>query len=321
MRYVTISVLCFSLQFVGNSSFAQYAPQWNNLIVNPTAYHPTAEFKISNISIYAHSRLQWTGLEGAPVTHLLQAFAPITPEDIMGLTIYYDNIGPQTWFGGSMAYSRLIYQDGQYTMVRVGGAISMNQFNLNACALIGPSDENPCSGNDPLLPIQNTKSSPGIYASLSASAIFTNLALSATLYKLPISLPKINGVTFRVPLQGIITAAYLLNEYGNVQWRPNITLKMGTAAWQLEFGVYATINETFNAGILYRGPTKNTIESISLLVGWNINERMAIGYAYELSINSLSLANSGTHDIVLKILLPRPWAFPQLKTIYSPRFL
>ncbi len=316
-------IIGVSLAFYFNASyiFAQYAPQWNNLIINPTAYHPTAEFKTSNISLYAHSRLQWTGLEGAPVTHLLQAFAPITPEDIAGLTVSYDKIGPQTWFGGSIAYSRIVFQDGETAIIRIGGAFSLNQFNLDACSLIGPSDENPCSGNDPLLPMQNIRSSPGLYVSFSASALLTNLAISGTLYKIPVASPNINGATFNAPLQGIISAAYLFNEYGSVRWHPNLTLKVGTATWQMEVGLFTTINETFNVGILYRGPTKYTIESISFLVGWNVNESIAIGYAYELSINALSIANSGTHDIVLKILLPRPWAFPQLKTIYSPRFM
>ncbi|NPA34488.1 MAG: type IX secretion system membrane protein PorP/SprF [Chlorobi bacterium] len=321
MRCIRPLWLVVLLLISDKPSFAQYAPQWNNLLINPTAYHPTAEFKTSNISVYAHSRFQWTGLEGAPTTHLIQAFAPITPEDIAGLSILYDRIGPQTWFGGSIDYSRIVFQDGQTTIVRIGGSLSLNQFNLDACSLIGPSDENPCSGNDPLLPTQNTKSSAGIYISLSASAILSNLAVSGTLYKFPIASPNINGIPFNSPFQGIFTAAYLFNDLGSVQWRPNLTLKLGTAAWQLELGVYATINQTFHAGILYRGPTKNTLESLSLLVGWNINESITIGYAYELSINALSFANSGTHDIVLKILLPRPWAFPQLRTIYSPRFM
>ena len=302
-------------------TFSQYAPQWNNLIINPQAYHPSSEFNISNISVYAHSRIQWTGLEGAPVTHMIQAFAPITPEDITGLSLSYDRIGPQTWFEGSLFYSKLIMQDGDYALVRLAGALTINQFNLDACALIGPSDPEPCSGNDPLLPAQNVRSTTGMYATISASALLGNLAVSGTLYEMEIISPSINDASFKAPIQVVFSSAYLLNETGTVVWRPNATIKLSNVTWQLEMGVYATINETFSGGIVYRGPTRYTVESLSFLLGWNINESVTVGYAYELSLNALSQANSGTHDIVLKILLPRPWSFPQLRTIYSPRFL
>ena len=80
----------------------------------------------------------------------------------------------------------------------------------------------------------------------------------------------------------------------------------------LSWGVSANFmfHEKFTLGVNYRWD-----DSISGMVGFQIGNRLAIGYAYDYNVSDLNAYNSGSHEIFLKY----DW-FPQNLRIKSPRF-
>ena len=68
-------------------------------------------------------------------------------------------------------------------------------------------------------------------------------------------------------------------------------------------------NEKFRAGLAWRWD-----DSIAVLLGFQVSESLHIGYAYDLTTSNYNVANSGTHEIMLRYEIFRE------ARMKSPRF-
>ncbi|MEZ4906137.1 MAG: type IX secretion system membrane protein PorP/SprF [Saprospiraceae bacterium] len=66
---------------------------------------------------------------------------------------------------------------------------------------------------------------------------------------------------------------------------------------QNDFGLSVSIINKYVGAVILRGIGKSSYESVSVVMGGNINSNMKLVYAYEIPISPLSSVESGTHEI------------------------
>jgi len=70
------------------------------------------------------------------------------------------------------------------------------------------------------------------------------------------------------------------------------------------------INDKLSLGVAYRYD-----DAVSALAGFNVSERIFIGYAYDYTLTELNDYNNGSHEIILKYNI-----FNNNRRALSPRF-
>lgn len=93
MKRNSIITVIFVVIVCGRLS-AQQDPLFTQYAFNQVALNPAVAGTHEGISLTAMSRLQWSGFQGAPETHIFSAHAPLRTGNMgVGLTFFHDRIG------------------------------------------------------------------------------------------------------------------------------------------------------------------------------------------------------------------------------------
>ncbi len=96
-----------------------------------------------------------------------------------------------------------------------------------------------------------------------------------------------------------------------VKLKPTALLKyVEGAPLQADISLNALYNDRFRLGLAYRWSA-----ALSGLAGFQINEKLMIGYAYDWDTTDLGKFNSGSHELFLRFEL-----FKHRDDLISPRF-
>jgi type IX secretion system PorP/SprF family membrane protein len=287
VKHTLIALFC-GVAFHGvaqqDPMFSQY--MYNMLTVNP-AYAGSADVLTAN-ALYRH---QWAEFEGAPRTQTLTVHSPLRRESIsVGGSIINDAHGPmrQTMIFGDLSYR--IFFDKSKLAFGLKAGLNLLQADLQGL--------NPLEEGDPAF-AQNINNKPlpnfgaGVmwytdrtYVGLSVPKLLSNKIIDG-------SLPDFNDNTERQHFFLIAGTVFELNNY--VYFKPSAALRVVNGAPP---SVDATANfllyEKFWIGAMYRWQ-----ESVGLLVQYEINNRLRIGYAYDYSTTDINDYSSGSHEIML----------------------
>lgn len=287
VKHTLIALFCgFAFQGVAQQDpmFSQY--MYNMLTVNP-AYAGSADVLTAN-ALYRH---QWAEFDGAPRTQTLTVHSPLRRESIsVGGSIINDAHGPmrQTMIFGDLSYR--IFFDKSKLSFGLKAGINLLQANLQ--------ELNPLQEGDPAF-AQNINNKPlpnfgaGVmwysdktYVGLSVPKLLSNKIIDG-------SLPDFNDNTERQHFFLIAGTVFELSNY--VYFKPSAALRVVNGAPP---SVDATANfllyEKFWVGAMYRWQ-----ESLGLLVQYEINNRLRVGYAYDYSTTDINDYSSGSHEIML----------------------
>ena len=97
----------------------------------------------------------------------------------------------------------------------------------------------------------------------------------------------------------------------NTKFKPAVLSKVSFGApLQLDLSANFMFNEKFVLGAAYRWSA-----AVSVMAGFQINDRWFAGYGYDFETTELRKYNSGSHEIFLRYELLKTY-----KKIVSPRF-
>lgn len=266
--------------------FSQY--MFNMLSVNP-AYAGSADL----LSVNAIYRDQWVDFDGAPRTQTITAHAPLKKETIsVGGSIINDAHGPlkQTGLYGDVSYR--IFFDRSKLAFGLKGGVNFFQANL--------VDLNPVEADDPAFQ-QNISNrtlpnfgagvmwySQTSYVGLSVPKILTNKLIDG-------NLPDFNNNAEKQHFFLVAGTVLEINNY--INFKPAGTLRVVNGA-PPSFDLTANFMfyEKFWVGAMYRFQ-----ESVGLLLQYEINNKMRVGYAYDYSTTDIGNYSSGSHEIMLGV--------------------
>ncbi|WP_268849491.1 PorP/SprF family type IX secretion system membrane protein [Flavobacterium aestivum] len=298
-----IRVISYILIMMSFSGFAQQIPQYTQYMYNTVNINPAYAGTREAISIFALHRTQWVGLDGAPVDNSFSVNTPIN-ESHLGLGFSFENhrVGPTTQndFSADIAYA--IPTSENYKL-SFGIKASANLFNLDASKL------NPEQSNDNKLQNYN-KFSPNIGAGVYWYSDKAYIGLSVP-YFIETQRYKDEVVINKEKMHYYLIGGYVFDLSDSVKFKPATLIKtVQGAPLQVDVSANFLFNEKFVLGAAYRWSA-----AVSAMAGFQINDNMYIGYAYDRETTNLANYNSGSHEIFLRYEI-----FPSIAKIITPRF-
>lgn len=280
--------------------FGQQDPQYTQYMYNMNILNPAYAGSKGIPSIGLLGRTQWVGVEGAPKTVTLAMHAPVGKAVGLGLSIIHDEIGP--------VKEDNVYADFSYTIftsdegrLAFGLKVGVTFMDVRELTMVDP---------DPLnIPINQTSPNfgAGIY-------YYTNkwyLGLSAPNFLETKHLEKEGGIvsTASEKMHYFLTSGYVFDIADNLKLKPSTMIKATEGApLSVDLSLNLLVDERVELGLSHR-----LDDSISGMVGFQVNDDFRIGYAYDYTTSRFGDFNSGSHEIMLLFDFNR-------KNIKSPRF-
>jgi type IX secretion system PorP/SprF family membrane protein len=283
-------MVCFLLAAASMPTLAQQKVQFtqymfNGLILNP-AYAGTEEM----LSITAMHRMQWTGIEGAPVTQTLSAHT-LFPGKHMGIGISFvnDKIGVHKNLSAMASYAYHLPV----------GKTSWLSFGVQAGLHDQKSDYGSlgaASGNDPLVATSTlSESSFDVGTGIYFRSKKLQVGLSA-----PELLPESLAVNDSSMMQWEKKNYFLFTKYSfrvsdKIDLEPGFLLKyFGATPLSADLNLNTVFYKVITFGVSYRMD-----ESVDVMLSAKVTPQFRFGYAYDYGIGAVPKVGSGSHEIML----------------------
>lgn len=288
LRYIIIIGLTVLFIKTVNAQVAPYYTQYmfNDYLVNPAVAGTHNYFQVR-----ANSRIQWIGMDG-PRTMSIAAYGPFKERNMgYGGYVYNDVTGPESWtsLGGTYAYNIAINE-----AWRISGGLSlgMMQYKLDGQKLQMDEDI-----YDPVIP-QGVESrtimdaTAGVY--VWTSYYYVGLSAHQLLgNKYGIETDSIKGIsrlTQHVYLSG--GANFILNK--EFFLTPSALIRYSAGLFQAEINAKVIYNRIVWGGLSYR-----TGDAIAVMAGYNYENKIYIGIAYDLPLSDIRQYTAGTMEVMI----------------------
>lgn len=282
--------LLLLMMFIGWMGYAQQDPQYSQYMFNTLAINPGYAGSLENtLSATALFRWQWVGIEGAPVTQSFSAHAPLRNNTIgLGGIIVNDNIGVTNalTINGTAAY-RLRFKKINLALGMHGG---VRQYRANY-ALVNASLAN---GFDPAFAENISRSMPvlGVGLFLHSSRFYVGISTPQMLN----TRQRVEGIMVKHFSHFFLTSGYVFDLGSRLSLKPSVMLKyVNGSDLSADFNANLWFREMFAVGLSYR-----MHDALYVLVEIRLPKNIGLGYAYDYTLTRLRVANSGSHELMLR---------------------
>lgn len=289
-----IIFIALSLVFIDQIN-AQQAPYYTQYMFNDYLVNPAVAGTSNNFKIRANSRIQWIGITDSPRTMSISGYGPFKERDMgYGGYIYNDVTGPESRMslGGTYAYN-IALNDAW----RISGGLSFGimQYKLDG-TIMNFDDEI----YDPAMPNSvESRIIPDASLGFYAYTSFYYVGISAhqllgnkyNIHEETDTMQGLSRLTQHVYLAG--GAIYPLNREW---WLSASALLKYTSSMQIqaEISALATYNKMVWGGLSYR-----TGDAIAIMAGYNYENKIYIGLAYDITVSDLRRYSSGTFEVMI----------------------
>jgi len=300
-----LSLLLIFIVFLGFQDMsAQQDPQYTQYMYNMNVVNPAYAGSKESLSITALYRKQWSGLDGAPETFTFSAHSPISDKVGLGLSAIKDELGPisETNVYADFSYTLQVGENSKLALGIKAGA------TFHDVGLVGLDLQDP---NDPFFSqdINNT------YPNVGAGAFFYTdnfyLGLSVPNFLSSVHLDE-NALKYGSEVNHYFaTAGYVFQVSDNFKLKPSVMVKSAfEAPVSFDGNLNALFYDKFEIGASYR-----LDDSFSGLVGFQINDNIRIGYAYDHIVSDLNVVADASHEVIITFDL-----FFNKRVLRSPRY-
>ncbi len=285
------------------NTYSQQDPHYTQYMYNTMSINPgyTGSMNVATVTLLA--RTQWVDIPGAPDTQVLSYDTNLDWRGLgLGFNAVNDNIGPsrEITFDGNLSYGIKINQEAKLAL---GLKLGIRHLNVD-WGKVNLRDDNDVN-------VQNiNKFLPSVGAGI---YYYTNK------FYMGVSVPNFlnskhyNDVDKKVGNErfhmfGMLGYVFDLTE--TIKLKPSALVKaVGGAPLSVDLSANLLFNERFYVGLAYRWG-----DACSAMAGFHVNDRILIGYGFDLTTSNYSAYNHGTHEVILQ------FKFPRIKNIISPRF-
>jgi len=318
-------IICFIciLPFLGEAQQRPYYTQYilNNFLINP------ALAGIENYwDVKTSHRIQWQGIQDAPVTTYLTLHGPLKkqaysisnptsmrtpgenprgnaywqnyqapePHHGVGFTVLNDQTGPLNRFAayGTYAYHRGIA--GQTTL-SFGISAGMTNLSLNTSKLnFGTTTIDPAVGTSGLINTIKPDISAGLW--LYSNNYFVGLSAQQIVpQNVAFSDNKVYLTQGKLVPHIFLSAGYRLQVSDDLSLLPSALIRYISP---LPIGIDINTKLMYQ-DLIWVGGSFRFKEGYAAMVGFNINNSINIGYSYDLQTSTLNTVSKGTHEILI----------------------
>ncbi len=285
---------------------AQQDPQFTQYMYNTNNVNPAYAGSRGVLSVFGMYRTQWVGLDGAPKTANVSVSTPLGDSGLgLGVNFTNDQLGAMAENNISVDLSYAVDLNVDYKLA----------FGLKGTANLLDVDYTKLNIYNPLDPVSetniNNKFSPNLGAGVYLYSDKAYLGFSIPNFLTTDRYDDNEVKTMRQKANYYLMGGYVFDLSRDLKFKPAFLAKaIEGAPLQVDLTANFLIVEKFTIGAAYRWDA-----SISGLAGFQINENLFIGYAYDAETTKLANHNSGSHEIFLRFDL-----FKRGGRINTPRF-
>ncbi|WP_435261492.1 PorP/SprF family type IX secretion system membrane protein [Tenacibaculum sp. nBUS_03] len=302
LRYIIV----ISIVIIGSKLYSQQDPQYTQYMFNTMSVNPAYVGSKGHTMINVLARTQWVGIDGAPDTQTLSYDTPLGYSGVgLGVNLVNDAIGPsnETYIDANVSYTVRTSEEGNLAFgLKLGGRFFSVDWSKGVFR----------DGNDRSLNENISKFLPTIGAGVYyyKSNWYLGLAVPNLLRTEHYDDVSNGGVVATERMHYFLIGGYVFDLSDSIKFKPAVLSKIVSGApLSLDVSANFLFNNKFRLGAAWRWD-----DSISALLGFQINESLQIGYAYDLTTSNYSNYNSGTHEVMLRYEI-----FKEQK-MKSPRF-
>jgi len=304
--FFSIIILVVLSVFTSTSTFAQQDPHYTQYMYNTMSVNPAYVGSRGYKTITALGRTQWVGFEGAPDTQTLSYDSPIGYRGLgLGFNLVNDNIGPshETYLDGNLSYTIETGEEGNLAFgLKLGGRLL--NIDWSKGNIFDLEDDNFQNINNKFLPTVGA----GIY--YYKPKWYLGLAVPNFLKSEHYDGENPIGETSIERMHFFLIAGYVFDLSEDIKFKPAALAKaVSGAPLSIDVSANFMFVEKFVAGLAWRWD-----DAISGLLGFQVSDAFYLGYAYDLTTSNYNVANTGTHEVMLRYEV-----FKEKKLI-SPRF-
>lgn len=312
------------------SAVAQQRPYYTQYIMNNYIINPAVAGIENYWDIKASHRMQWVGLQDAPVTTYFTIHGPLKKSDYgresattvhapgsnprgeaywqdynsvephhgVGFTILNDKTGPLNRF---TAYGSYAYHLGisPRTSLSAGVSVGISNMSLDASKLnFGTTTVDPAVAGSGVL----NRIKPDISAGLWLYSADYFIGLSAQ----QIIPQPISYANNTVSLEGgklvphlFLSAGYRMSLTDDISMLPSAMLRYVNP---LPLGLDVNVKMQYQ-DFLWAGASYRYKDGFAGMLGINISNTFNIGYSYDFQTSQLNTVSKGTHEILIGFLL------------------
>jgi len=237
-----------------------------------------------------HVRQQWLGVEGAPVTYVVNSHSPINKSMAsVGAMVMSDVAGPLKTQQFNLLYSYLVrVRSNIFLSLGVNGGMQLSSIGTNDILVLDPDD--PYFGVEaqkqmqPRVGVGALIFSPKVYFSFSFPQLYSNVSSSSDEY----------FKTYHYKSR-YVSAGYTHVISRKHSFKGSVMARFNDADQKaIDLNVQYLYRRVFWAGLSYR-----LQQSVSMLVNLQMTDNWGICYSYDFPLYSGSQVRQGSHEITL----------------------
>lgn len=283
-----IVIPLFFVLLSARTLMAQQDPLYSQYMFNMVGINPAYAGSRELLSVTSMTRVQWTGVKGAPFsTVLVGDFATKSKKVGIGIQLFNDKLGITNTNGLTASYAyRLRFKNGTFAMGIQGG---LNQFKANYTAVqlsdgaYDPSFTNNLSQVKPTFGAGIYYSTDKFYAGLSSPHLL-NYSDNAN---------KADATSIYQNNHWLLTTGYVFDLTHDITLKPSVLLRLVSGA---------PVTVDFNANIWFYntvglGVSARTSNMYVGMVEIQANRQFRFGYAFDYTNSSLKRSS---HEVMLR---------------------
>ncbi len=274
---------------------AQQDPQFSLNMFNIYSVNPAFSGSYDQFNALAIHRSQWVGFgDGAPVVQHVSVEAPVYfLHGGAGVSLLNDKIGNEYTRGVNLSYA---YQTKLSKKSELGVGLSIGFMDVGfEGEWVTPSNNSgtddpsvPATGENDIVPDLGL----GVYYRMKELYVgysITHLNQATAVYG------NNNDTDFEFRRHHYFTMGWMHEVSSELMMRPSMFVKTDQVSTQIDFNINLMYADHLWGGVTYR-----LDDAVVLIAGYNINENLKFGYAYDITTSDLKSESSGSHEILLR---------------------
>lgn len=284
--------LLLSIFFVAGKLFSQQLPQYSSYMINDYVLNPAITGVNDFYEAKALNRYQWLGIDDAPRTYIVSVHGPM-PKYNMGIGgfVFSDVTGPTSRNGGYLTYAYHLKLADKLKL-NLGLAAGFLQFKIDGSKISTNQTGDPIL-NGGVLAAYQPDFNFGFY--LNHEKYFFGGAINQLIGNRLKFFKDQTNIRGNLNRHLLIQGGYNLSIRDMLTIQPSFLLKyVAPVPMQWEAGLKLRYKELFWLGGTYRHK-----DAFVALAGFNIAEKVMVGYSYDFAISNLRNYSNGTHEIMI----------------------
>lgn len=313
LRIIYVFLFMYSL-----SSVAQQQQMYTQFMYNKISLNPAYAGNETYLSAALIYRDQWNGFPGAPKAQVFNINFPRLGKRIgLGLNVERQSIGITEKLTYEAMYA--------YKFFLGDGTLSMG---INASGRKYIQDYT----DSRLFAIQDIQLDPSIPQTTQSRNLFNagfGVYFNTNKFYMGASIPRMiradidfdSNDLFSTEVRHLFLmtgGTFIINN--DTRITPQLLFRVAeNSPWGLDLNGALTWKDKYTAGLTYRtgGTAGDLGESIDIILGMQISEQLMLGFAYDISLSKLRVANNGSLELMVTYNLIKNKLKP---TVVNPRY-